>query len=183
MSDNLSTANLPDQRWKISPPPPELFHSPPGTSHEIGSILESSIEQLQALFAYEARLERQQQLEDERNRLELQRVAAEENSFQQQQERHLLAILKERSEREFTATGGKLQRQQQLAAEEHNLEQGELAAETSGLPVENRPGHRRNDSAPANKSKGKGKSKQEPQANLPMAVSLRKHTLCHKYTD
>ncbi|KFZ06846.1 hypothetical protein V501_07020 [Pseudogymnoascus sp. VKM F-4519 (FW-2642)] len=170
MSDNLSIANLPDQRWKISVPPPELLHSPPGTSHEIESILESSIEQLQALFAYKARLERQQQLEEERNRLKLQRVAAEENSFQQQQERHLLAILKERSEREFIATGGKLQRQQQLAAKEDNLKQGELYVETSGLAVENPPGHRRNDSASANKSKGKGKNKQEPQ-NLPMVNS------------
>ncbi|KFY71780.1 hypothetical protein V499_08048 [Pseudogymnoascus sp. VKM F-103] len=171
MSDNLSIANLPDQRWKISLPPPELLHSPPGTSHEIESILESSIEQLQALFAYEARLERQQQLAEERNRLELKRVAAVENSFQQQQERHLLSILKERSEREFTATGGKLQRQQQLAADEHNLEQGDLAAETSGLTVGNPSGHRRNDSSSANKSKGKGKSKQEPQENLPMVNS------------
>ncbi|OBT55628.1 hypothetical protein VE04_03852 [Pseudogymnoascus sp. 24MN13] len=152
MSDNLSIANLPDQRWKISLPPPELLHSPPGTSHEIESILESSIEQLQALFAYEARLEWQQQLAEERNRLELQRAAAE------------------RSEREFTATKGKLQRQQQLPAEEDNLKQGELSVETSGLAVENPLGHRQNDSASANKSKGKGKNKQEPQ-NLPMVNS------------
>lgn len=155
MSDNLSISSLSDQKWKTAPPPPELFHSPPGTSHDIESILESSIQQLQALHKLEDRLERQQQLAEERDRLERQRLAAEENSFQQQQELHLLSILKERSEREFTATGSNLQQQQQRAAEEQNV----------------------------SASKGKEKSTQELQENVPNVVSFGKHTLCHIYTD
>jgi hypothetical protein len=153
MSDNLSISSLSDQKWKTALPPPELFHSPPGTSHDIESILESSIQQLQALHKLQDRLERQQQLAEERDRLERQRLAAEENSFQQQQELHLLSILKERSEREFTATGSNPQRQQQRAAEEQNV----------------------------SASKGKEKSTQEPQENVPNVVSFGKHTFCAIY--
>ncbi|OBT85331.1 hypothetical protein VE02_05987 [Pseudogymnoascus sp. 03VT05] len=139
MSDNLSIFSLSEQKWKSGPLPPELLHSLPGTSHDIEGILESSIEQLQALHKLEDRQERQRQLAGEKGRLERQRLSAEENSFQQQQELHLLSILKERSEREFTATGSNLQRQQQRAAEERNV----------------------------SASKGKEKSTQEPQENVP----------------
>lgn len=158
MSDNLSFSSLSDQEWKTVSPPPELFHIPPGTSHDIESILESSIEQLQALHKLEDRLERQQQLVAERERLEQQRLAAEENSFQQQQERQLLAILRERSEREFTATGNNLQLQEQRAAEERNV------------------------STPANTSKGKERGTQESQENVTNMVNFDRHTiLCAIY--
>lgn len=180
MGDNLSGSSLPTADWKTSPPPPELLHTPPGTSDEIEGVLEGSIRYMQAKIDYE-----RYKLDAERDRLERQQLAEAENNLQrrqEQQERHLLAVFEERSERQPTVTGSNMQRREQLAAEEYNSEDEQLAAETLGLPVETPSGHRRNVSAPANVSKGKQKGTQESQEGQPNVVSLGKHTLYHIYT-
>ena len=181
MGDNLSGSSLPTADWKTSPPPLELLHTPPGTSDEIERVLECSIRYLQAKIDYE-----QYKLDEERGRLERQQLAEVENNLQrrqEQQERHLLAVLEERSERQPTATGSNMQHREQFAAEEYNSEDEQLSAKALGLPVETPSGHRRHVSAPANMSKGKQKSTQESQEDQPNVVSLGKHTLYHIYTE
>lgn len=157
MGDN-SSSSLPTQEWRTSRPPPELLHIPPGTSYEIEGILEPSIRYLRAYLAHEDRWEQEQ-----KHRLKRQQRAEEENSLQrrqEQQEQHLLVVLEERSGRQPTLLGSIMQQRQQLAAE------------TTGLPLEALSRHRRNVSAPANISKGKKIDIQESQGNLPQTVSL-----------
>lgn len=82
MSENLSDSDLPAWNWKTSRPPPELLHTPPGTSAEIESILKSSIEYLQDIFVYEDDLKRKQ-LAIEGVGQELQQSATVEGNLEQ----------------------------------------------------------------------------------------------------
>lgn len=168
MGDNLSISSLPTRGWKASPPPLELLHSPPGTSNEIESILEASIQQLQSCFAEDERLE---QLAAERDRLEREQLTVIDNNLQQRQEHQRLAVESDRLEQQqFRATRNSLLRRQ-LTTKEYHLEQQKLVADISGIPVDDTP---RSTSVPSNSSKGKEKSIQESQEKLPNMVSIEK---------
>lgn len=156
MGDN-SSSSFPTHEWRTSRPPPELLHIPLGTSYEIEGILEPSIPYLRTCLAHEDRWEREQ-----KHRLGRQQRAEEENSLQrrqEQQEQHLLVVLEERSGRQPTLLGSIMQQRQQIAAV------------TTGLPLEALSRHQRNVSTPVNTSKGKDISIQESQGNMRQTVS------------
>ncbi|KFX92548.1 hypothetical protein V490_05328 [Pseudogymnoascus sp. VKM F-3557] len=170
MDDSLPPPNL---RWKTCPPPPELLHSPPETSDEIESILEASVQQLQARIAQEHRL---MQITVERNRLEQEHLAAVENSLRQRQEQQRLAAERDRAEQQLLNATSKSLIRQQLTSEAYRLEQQRLAADVLEISVEDPPGEQYKN------SKGKGKSIQESEEDLPkmdFPVALPHRTRSH----
>jgi hypothetical protein len=162
MDDSLPPPIL---RWKTCLPPPELLHPPPETSDEIESILEASVQQLQARIAQEHRL---MQITVERNRLEQEHLAAVENSLRQRQEQQRLAAERDRAEQQLLNATSKSLIRQQLTSEAYRLEQQKLAADVLGISVEDLQEEQQKS------SKGKGKSIQESQEDLPKMVSLEK---------
>ncbi|KFY41235.1 hypothetical protein V494_03124 [Pseudogymnoascus sp. VKM F-4513 (FW-928)] len=145
---------MPPGDWRTSPPPPELLYPLSETSDHIKATLGDSIRFIQAVFA------REEQLAKEEQQHQLDQLAIDMERLAQ-------------SERQPAPTESNL-RQQEPDAENHLVEQHQSVAESLEHPleqsatessehsIETPPGHD-DVSAPVKKSKGKERAVEEPQ--------------------